>query len=342
VFLPNIFRGLFPLLALALALLISALSLSLIFPTGADAGVLLVRQPAKPSLQMLRGSVPATSKEREPVGVMGVPSSPLSLAQASAAPKQAEKPAPEKRAPTAGGTALFRRHCARCHDQDGRGRTTRESGSEIPDFTNSAWQKQRSDPQLLVSILDGKGAEMPPWRGKVSEEQARGLVATVRTFAPTRSRPEDSSPTDFDKNYRRLQKELDELQRQFRELSEASPGSAPSRPSEAGRRTAPPRSAPAATAMPTSRELFRQHCAKCHGADGTGSLARDSLTEIPNFTDASWQARRSDEQLLAGILKGKGAEMPPWRDKISAEQAHSLVTYVRAFRPTRGSSGQKE
>jgi len=94
--------------------------------------------------------------------------------------------------------------------------------------------------------------------------------------------------------------------------------------------------------MSASRELFRQHCVKCHGADGTGSPARDSLPEIPNFTDPSWQGRRSDAQLLAGILKGKGAEMPPWRGKISAEQARSLVGYVRAFKPTRGTSGQQE
>jgi mono/diheme cytochrome c family protein len=110
------------------------------------------------------------------------------------------------------------------------------------------------------------------------------------------------------------------LQRQFRELSESP------------RRPVPRPSTPATEAVPASRELFQQHCAECHGADGTGSQVRDSLPEIPNFTDASWQARRTNVQLMAGILKGKGADMPPWRRKISTEQARGLVTYIRAFR----------
>jgi uncharacterized membrane protein len=36
----------------------------------------------------------------------------------------------------------------------------------------------------MASILDGKGEEMPPNRGDIDEEQARGLVAYVRAFAP--------------------------------------------------------------------------------------------------------------------------------------------------------------
>ena len=87
------------------------------------------------------------------------------------------------------------------------------------------------------------------------------------------------------------------------------------------------------------RELFRQRCVKCHGADGTGREARDRLPEIPDFTKSSWQARRSDAQLLASILDGKD-EMPSWRDKISEEQARSLVAHVRAFTPTTEKSGQ--
>jgi hypothetical protein len=64
---------------------------------------------------------------------------------------------------------------------------------------------------------------------------------------------------------------------------------------------------------------------KCHGADGTGSRARARLAEIPNFTDAEWQARRADAQLMASILDGKGEEMPPQRGKISEELARGLV-----------------
>jgi uncharacterized membrane protein len=82
------------------------------------------------------------------------------------------------------------------------------------------------------------------------------------------------------------------------------------------------------------RALFQQHCVKCHGPDGTGSNARHRQPELPNFTDPAWQARRSDAQLLASILDGKGKDMPSWRGKISAEQARGLVADVRAFAPT--------
>jgi len=81
---------------------------------------------------------------------------------------------------------------------------------------------------------------------------------------------------------------------------------------------------------------------ECHGADGTGKPARRRLPEIPNFTDTGWQARRSDAQLLASILDGKGKNMPPWRAKISKEQARGLAAYAQAFAPSTGRSEQEQ
>jgi uncharacterized membrane protein len=89
----------------------------------------------------------------------------------------------------------------RCHGADGTGSRVRRRQPEIPDFTDTAWQARRSDAHLLASILDGKGEEMPPWRGKLSEEQARGLAACVRAFAPAAERsgqvePEEPTPAE--------------------------------------------------------------------------------------------------------------------------------------------------
>ena len=106
--------------------------------------------------------------------------------------------------------------------------------------------------------------------------------------------------------------------------------------SSRSRQGPPPRqSAPTASGTPAARELFRQHCIKCHGSDGTGREARDRLNEIPDFTKSAWQGRRSDAQLLATILEGKD-EMPSWRGKIGAEQARGLAAYVRSFAPASG------
>jgi mono/diheme cytochrome c family protein len=226
----------------------------------------------------------------------------------------------------------------KCHGADGTGGPGRDRLPEIPDFTRAAWQARRTDAQLKASILDGKGALMPPWRGKAGAEQVRGLVAYVRSFAPAAAKPgpgEQNGPASagFQEQFRRLEKQMGKLDKQYRKQSEVSPGGAPSRPSESGRPEVARPSAPEAPGSPASRALFRKHCVKCHGADGTGKKARDRLPEIPDFANTSWQARRTDAQLKASILDGKGKEMPPWRGKAGAEQVRGLVAYVRSFAP---------
>ena len=242
-------------------------------------------------------------------------------------------------------SGLFRQICMKCHGADGTGSSARSCLPEIPDFTSVPWQERRADARLMASILDGKGSEMPPQRGNISEEQARGLVAHVRGFAPTREKPGQgeqagSAMASFDERYRRLQEQQEELRRQYRELSQVSPGGARSKPSESGQHRVVQESAPAALGTPPVGGLFRQRCVKCHGADGTGSRTRSLLSEIPDFTIASWQEQRADAQLMASILDGKGSDMPPQRGKIGEEQVHSLVAYVRAFAPTKGNPGR--
>jgi mono/diheme cytochrome c family protein len=225
---------------------------------------------------------------------------------------------------------LFQKRCASCHGRDGAGTQTRASVPAIPDFTKAAWQAQRSDAQLLASILEGKGDEMPAARAKISEDQARALVALVRSFAPGSAKPKHepsqsralSPPTDT---------EPDKGSPARREHG-TSPA-AHARTDAPGTQEPPTVAASArrASATNAARKLFAKRCAMCHGADGTGSQKRGELAAIPDFTVASWQSRRSDAQLLESILDGKGTEMPAWNGKISPEQAHALVGYVRSF-----------
>jgi mono/diheme cytochrome c family protein len=138
---------------------------------------------------------------------------------------------------TAGGAPaaikLYGQYCAKCHDADGSGKSVRDDLPKIPDFTDVSWQSRRSDAQLVVSILDGKGALMPSFRGKVDEPQARALVTHVRTFAPAarKSTPkrqqepqQPAEPTldSLEDRLRALQQEFDELREQFRRLSDTS------------------------------------------------------------------------------------------------------------------------
>ena len=131
--------------------------------------------------------------------------------------------------PDAGAERLYRRYCASCHGDDFSGGERREFIPELPDFTSAAWHAGRSDARLLVSILDGKGSGMPSFRRKLSEEQARGLVARLRRAAPAfvPSRPPDGGPNDFDRRYEELTSEMDSLKKQFYESAGAKRREAP-------------------------------------------------------------------------------------------------------------------
>ena len=76
--------------------------------------------------------------------------------------------------------------------------------------------------------------------------------------------------------------------------------------------------------------LFNRYCIRCHGVDGRGVW---DIPDVPNFTNARWQASRSDSQLARAILQGRGAVMPPWRGTLSLEEACAMARYVRTFVP---------
>jgi hypothetical protein len=76
--------------------------------------------------------------------------------------------------------------------------------------------------------------------------------------------------------------------------------------------------------------LFNRYCIRCHGVDGRGIW---DIPDVPNFTNARWQASRTDGQLARAILEGRGAVMPPWRGTLSLEEAWAMARYLRTFVP---------
>jgi hypothetical protein len=62
--------------------------------------------------------------------------------------------------------------------------------------------------------------------------------------------------------------------------------------------------------------IFNHYCIRCHGIDGRGV---SDIPDVPNFTNARWQASHTDGQLARAILEGRGSVMPPWRGVVSLE-----------------------
>lgn len=88
---------------------------------------------------------------------------------------------------------LFNRYCIRCHGVDGRGVWDIPG---VPDFTNARWQACHSDGQLVRSILEGRGACMPPFRGTLALDEAWAMARYLRSFIPGTevSRPDVTQP----------------------------------------------------------------------------------------------------------------------------------------------------
>jgi len=94
---------------------------------------------------------------------------------------------------------------------------------------------------------------------------------------------------------------------------------------------------PRTTKTTSSRadDLFRQNCARCHGAEGRGDTPLGKTLNAPDFTDTDWWQKHSDitsSKSLAGIVNhGKGG-MPAFGKKLTRTEINLLVGYVRKFR----------
>jgi mono/diheme cytochrome c family protein len=114
---------------------------------------------------------------------------------------------------------FYNTNCLACHGPDGRGSTIRIAMPAIPDFTSREWHTTHENPQLAVSILEGKGTLMPPWRGRIDPALAQDLVAFVRGFGPPGLVAANAPTSEFGTRIRQLRRQWEELDRQVRTLS---------------------------------------------------------------------------------------------------------------------------
>jgi cytochrome c6 len=78
----------------------------------------------------------------------------------------------------------------------------------------------------------------------------------------------------------------------------------------------------------TSSATFRTKCAMCHGQDGGGSEVGKSMN-VPDLRSPAVK-KLPAAQLAQVIANGKGG-MPSFKNSLSEEQIHSLVSYIRSL-----------
>jgi mono/diheme cytochrome c family protein len=209
--------------------------------------------------------------------------------------------------------AVYKAACLKCHDSDGRGEISRDVFPKVPDFTDSKWHGARTDLELSRSILEGKGKTMPPMRGKLGKVDVKRMVRFIRGFRDAKQ-VVDEEPDDPPAPTPPARSSLEPAT-----TTHASAGVSPSPRRDSGAQA--------------GERLFRRFCVVCHGDDGKGTAMRQDLNTLPDFTLRAWQERRTDFQLFESIRGGKGSAMPPFREKLSPEQIHDLVTFVRSLGP---------
>ncbi len=77
-----------------------------------------------------------------------------------------------------------------------------------------------------------------------------------------------------------------------------------------------------------SSATYRAKCAACHGPDGGGSEVGKSM-HVPDLRSQAVQ-KQSDAELAQIISNGKGG-MPAFKDSLSEDQIHALVTHIRTL-----------
>lgn len=74
-------------------------------------------------------------------------------------------------------------------------------------------------------------------------------------------------------------------------------------------------------------DLFLKHCAECHGADGKAQTEDGKRLKAEVFAAPGWveKKRSKADKLVLSVLNGHGKKMPAFKDKLTPEQAKSLV-----------------
>jgi|HubBroStandDraft_4_1064222.scaffolds.fasta_scaffold31737_4 mono/diheme cytochrome c family protein len=76
--------------------------------------------------------------------------------------------------------------------------------------------------------------------------------------------------------------------------------------------------------------IYREHCAACHGSNGSGETMLGRNLKLRSLASAEVQ-QQSDDDLARIISKGK-SKMPAYDRKLSRDQIDDVVKYIRSLK----------
>jgi len=80
----------------------------------------------------------------------------------------------------------------------------------------------------------------------------------------------------------------------------------------------------------SAADTYKTKCSACHGKNGAGDTMLGKNLKLRPLGSDDIQ-KQSDDELFTIISKGK-KRMPPFDRKLSKDQIHDLVKYIRSLK----------
>jgi len=82
-----------------------------------------------------------------------------------------------------------------------------------------------------------------------------------------------------------------------------------------------------------SQEVFGEHCASCHGANGKGRTPAGKKLRVKDLAASKLADADIEKQIVNGTRDAKGnARMPEFKTKLTPDEIAALVAYVKTLR----------
>ena len=84
--------------------------------------------------------------------------------------------------------------------------------------------------------------------------------------------------------------------------------------------------------LEVGRDIFFKHCKACHGNKGDGkTFAANVLNPPPkNFISEKSKNELTEKRMIESVTEGrKGTAMMPWKSRLTKQEIHVVVLYIR-------------